>query len=54
MKIEIATNTDSYKTWRNAQKLIESSYNEPIRPLIVKPGGKEPGCTKSRYNIIWK
>ena len=50
MKIEIDTNTDTYESWQKAQKLIESIYLEPVRPLVVKPGGKEPGCTKNRYS----
>lgn len=52
MKIEIDTNTDSYETWQKAQKLIESLYHEPVRPLVAKPGGKAPGCVKSRRNIL--
>ena len=47
MKIEIDTDKDSYIAWRKAQKLIESLYNEPVRPLVAKPGGKAPGTIKS-------
>ena len=42
MKMCIDTDTDSYKVWQKAQKLIESVYNEPARPL--KPDNKE-SCT---------
>lgn len=49
MKVEIDTNKDSYEVWQKAQKLIESLYNEPVHPLVVKSGGKEPG-TVLRYD----
>jgi hypothetical protein len=41
MKIQIGTSVDSYETWQKAQKLIESLYLEPVRPLVVKPGGSD-------------
>ena len=30
----------------------ETETSNPVRPLTPKPGGKEPGTTKSRYNLI--
>ena len=30
----------------------EAAYREPVNPLGVGPGGKEPGTVKSRFNII--
>lgn len=41
MKIEIDTNKDSYDIWKEMQKLVESAYREPVRKLIVTPGGKK-------------
>jgi hypothetical protein len=49
MKIEIDTNEDAYETWQKVKKLIEASYQEPVHPLVPKPGGKEPGCVKSMW-----
>jgi hypothetical protein len=52
MKIEINTNVDSYETWQKVKKLIEALYLEHALPLVAKPGDKEHGCTKSRWNIL--
>lgn len=45
MKVEIDTNKDSYEVWKLTQKLVENVYmrTKIVRPLEVKPGGKEEG-----------